>query len=39
MAESAGSQEGVREANSTEEGVPDNALEGRGLALIMLAGR
>ncbi len=33
------SQEGVREVRSTEEGVQDNALEGRGLALIMLVRR
>jgi hypothetical protein len=39
MAESERSREGVREARITEEGVQDNALEGRGLALIMLAGR
>ena len=38
-AESARSREGVREAHSTKEGVQDNALEGRGLALIMLGRR
>ena len=39
LAEVARSREGVREAHSTEEGVQDNALEGRGLALIMLVRR
>jgi hypothetical protein len=39
MAENARSQEGVREVRSTEEGVQQNALEGRGLALIELARR
>ncbi len=38
-AEIARSREGVREAGSTCEGAQDNALEGRGLALIMLARR
>ena len=38
-AESARSREGVREVHSTWEGVQDNAPEGRGLALIMLARR
>ena len=35
-AEGARSQEGVREAHSTKEGVQDNALEGRSLTLIRL---
>jgi hypothetical protein len=34
-----GSQKGVREARTTEEGVQDNALEGRGVALVMLTRR
>jgi hypothetical protein len=38
-AESGGSQEGVRGVHSTEEGVPDNAPEGRGPALITLVRR
>ena len=38
-AESARSQEGIRGVHSTEEGVQDNALEGRGPALIMLVRR
>jgi hypothetical protein len=38
-AESARSREGVRGVRSTYEGVQDNALEGRGPALIMLARR
>jgi hypothetical protein len=38
-AESARSREGVRGARSTDEGVQDNTLEGRGPALIMLARR
>jgi len=33
---SRGGREGVREARSTWEGVPENTLEGRGLALIRL---
>ena len=33
------SREGVREVRSTEESVQDNALEGRGLALIVLVRR
>jgi hypothetical protein len=39
MAESERSREGVREARNTDEGVQDNALEGRGLALITLVRR
>jgi len=39
MAENERSREGVREARSTGEGVQDNALEGRGLALITLVKR
>ena len=38
-AEIARSREGVREAHTTWEGVQENALEGRGLALIMLVRR
>jgi RNA-directed DNA polymerase len=38
MAEAARSREGVREVRSTGEGVQPNALEGRGPALIELAG-
>jgi hypothetical protein len=38
-AENARSQEGVREAHSTGEGVQHNALEGRGLTLIGFARR
>ena len=38
-AESERSQEGVRGVHSTEEGVQDNALEGRDPALIMLVKR
>ena len=38
-AESARSQEGVREVHSTGEGVQDNAPEGRDLAWIMLVRR
>jgi hypothetical protein len=34
-----GVREGVREVHSSEEGVQDNALEGRGLAVIMLGRR
>ena len=33
------SREGVRGVRSTDEGVQDNALEGRGPALIELGGR
>ena len=33
---SRGGREGVREARSTWEGVPENTLEGRGLAWIRL---
>jgi hypothetical protein len=38
MAEIARSQEGVRGVHSTGEGAQDNALEGRGPALIELPG-
>ncbi len=38
-AESERSREGVRGVHSTGEGVQDNALEGRGPALIMLVRR
>jgi hypothetical protein len=38
-AESERSQEGIRGVHSTEEGVQDNALEGRGPALITLVRR
>ena len=36
---SRGGREGVREAHTTWEGVQDNTLEGRGLALITLVRR